>query len=292
MSWLRRLALTMFFVAHNLASSARADDPEPRMQAREAYERATRAYDSERLVLALRGFESSYRLVPRARTLWNIVVTLRRLGRNVDAANALARYVVAIDTDPRRAEQAANWLALLDAGLARVERPHSGPFSVDDVLVELPPEVAHVRVAPGVRRLSHAGQAWKLRVESGRTYAGSPPRPPLATAITKPRRWPIAATIAVVAITATGTTGWLTMRTERELREVRQDAPDDAARVQQLRMRGHRYALATNVGIGVSALAVVATGYFWWSDRAAAPPAVPIVSVGDAHAVVGVELAF
>ena len=115
------LAVTPLTIGH---AAAQADDTNAAATgaARELYQRAMRAAESERWDDARRDFERSYELAPRSATLLNLAVVNVRSGHLVTAVECYRRYLARATPDERaetgtRVEQQ---IATLESRLARV----------------------------------------------------------------------------------------------------------------------------------------------------------------------------
>lgn len=171
-------ALVLFFSSSGLPS-AQAQDA--RAEARVHFERGLELYDEGHSVEALSEFEEAYRLAPNPRLLFNMGLVYAELGRSVEAADALARFldeVTDVDAATREEARAAlrtqrariGHLALtLDAPGARVfvDDVERGTAPLDPIDVSAGEHVIAVQ-APGYESLRH-----RFRVAGGATYTVS-----------------------------------------------------------------------------------------------------------------------
>jgi tetratricopeptide (TPR) repeat protein len=148
-------------------------------RAEAAFKRAGRAFDSGDLSTALAQYQESYALWPRPRTLLNLGVVLRKLGRAADAANLFAEYLDSDAADPERVAAVQKNLEELDRGLARLTVAAAG---TGDVLVDgkpVDPGALHraLRVAAGSHRVSQDGSEVAVTVAAGESLTVTVPEP-------------------------------------------------------------------------------------------------------------------
>jgi hypothetical protein len=291
---LQACAYALFLVTG--AGAARADRDDREQVARLAYERAAAAYDRGDLEAALSGFVASYAALPRARTLWNSVVTLRALGRYVDAANALERYLVALDSDPQRAAQARNWLSAFDAKLARVSLPDDRELlQIDGRGVDVPDGVTVLRLEPGRHEITMGSHRWYVELEPGSVTALELPghKPGLRREQRQhtDRRWVTPAVLTGLAGAVALGAGVWTLETENDLAMLRARPQPDANQIDATRSQGRRLAFITNVSLGATAVAAATTLYFL-ATRERAEAASPALGVQVDRATGGIALSW
>jgi tetratricopeptide (TPR) repeat protein len=257
-------------------------------RAEAAFKRAGAAFDAGKLETALANYQESYALWPRPRTLLNLGVVLRRLGRVAEAANLLAEYIEHEAADAARVEAARKTLAELDAEVGRLQITAlgEGPVELDGELVEAPRLARPLRVTSGRHRLSQDGDSLELAIakgqemtlEIGRPRAAAPPPPPPAPPVTaapvvtaraapgQPTRFYLWTGVATVL--AGGATGLFALRLrgqQEDLDEILENpAMHEYGAAIRARDRTDRTALYTNVGLGVTAAGLVATGVLFF----------------------------
>jgi tetratricopeptide (TPR) repeat protein len=298
-------------------SSAEADRV---ARAEAAFKRAGAAFDAGKLDTALANYQESYALWPRPRTLLNLGVVLRKLGRVAEAANLLAAYVEHEAADAERIAAVKQTLAELDAevGILRISQAGQGPVELDGKVLEAAQLARPVRVSVGRHSLAQDGMTIEVAISKGQELpieVGKPAAPPAPEAPppapvpevkvepkvagkSRPARiylWTGAATVL-----AGGATGFFALR----LRSQQSDLDDilaapgmhEYAEAVAARDRADRTALYTNLGLGVTAAGLVATGvlFFLHDDgggeaetqqaRASSkkPPVVPALSTNGA----------
>ena len=265
-------------------SSAEADRV---ARAEAAFKRGGVAFDAGKLDTALANYQESYALWPRPRTLLNLGVVLRKLGRVAEAANLLAEYVEHEAADAARVDAAKKTLAELDLEVGRLQitAVGSGPVELDGKAIDAAQLTRPVRVSIGRHRVTQDGdaveiaisQGQELPIEVGRAKPAEvvvvpPPAPPpvvepakpvvKAHTSSRPRRWYLWTGAATVL--AGGATGFLAFR----LRGQQSDLDDilampqmhDYAEAVDARDKAERTALYTNIGIGVTAAGLLTTG--------------------------------
>lgn len=289
-------------------SSAEADRIS---RAEAAFKRAGAAFDAGKLDVALANYQESYALWPRPRTLLNLGVVLRKLGRVAEAANLLAEYVDHEAADAERVDAVRRTLAELDAELGRVQIAQlgSGPVTLDGEEIEPALLARPVRVAVGQHRISQGGdtvqiavsKGQELSIEVGRPVREPEPPPPPPPPVEKPvvvkpaprgprptRYFLWTGAFTVVAAGATGLLAYRLGTQQDELDQIlARPQMHEYAEAEAQRDKAERTALYTNIGIGVTAASAIATGvlFFLYDDER---PAAPVVSTsGD-----GVTLSF
>jgi tetratricopeptide (TPR) repeat protein len=265
------------------SSSAEADRV---ARAEAAFKRGGAAFDAGKLDTALAHYQESYALWPRPRTLLNLGVVLRKLGRVAEAANLLAEYLEHEAADAARVDAVRRTLAELDGEVGRLQitAVGSGAIALDGKEIEAAQLARPFRVSVGRHRLTQDGdaveiaisQGQELPIEVGRARPAEVTPPPAAPVVvveatppaveahpsSRPRRWYLWTGAATVL--AGGATGYLAFR----LRGQQADLDDILAMPQMheyaeavdARDEAERTALYTNLGIGVTAAGLVATG--------------------------------
>lgn len=257
-------------------------------RAEAAFKRAGAAFDAGKLELALANYQESYALWPRPRTLLNLGVVLRKLGRVAEAANLLAEYIEHEAADAARVEAARKTLAELDAevGRLRITALGQGAVELDGKALQSEQLSRPLRVTPGRHRLSQDGdaieiaitRAEELPIEIGRQRPAVEVAPPTVAApapVAAPSRrtsrsaptrfylWTGAATVL-----AGGATGFFALRLRGQQADLDDivDAPGmhEYGEAVEARDRAERTALYTNLGIGVTAAGLVATGVLFF----------------------------
>jgi tetratricopeptide (TPR) repeat protein len=269
--------------------SARPADNDRVARAEAAFRRAGAAFDDGNLESALASYRESYALWARPRTLLNIGLVLRKLGRLAEAANLLAEYleIQAGEVDPSRLAAVRKALDELDRELGRISIRAVGAeaISIDGRALD-PGELARpIRVVAGRHRVQQGSEVVEISVtanaeltvelDGGRAVdarpvdAAVPAAAVVATLRTpqqervepRPRRtylWAGAATVLLA-----GGTAVLAFR----LRDQESRLDDILASPQTYdfvdaiaaRDRARDTALFTNIGIGVTAAAAVST---------------------------------
>jgi tetratricopeptide (TPR) repeat protein len=295
-------------------AGAPADAPERDRvtRAEAAFRRAGAAFDAGDLQTALTEYRESYALWPRPRTLLNLGVVLRQLGRPAEAANLLAEYVDVEPADSSKVAAARKTLATLDRELARVSISARGDGELTLDGKALDPEVLRrpVRVTPGRHRISQGDDVQEISVKAGDDTTvevggaepseatdsdgaavavparATPATPAAAAAVRRasPRRlylW--TGGFTVLAGAATGGLAYRFLQQQEELDDILASPRDyELSEAEDARDRAQRGALLTNVGIGVTAAAAVATVVlFVLHDGEGAPPVV--TSAGPGH---------
>jgi tetratricopeptide (TPR) repeat protein len=290
-------------------ASAGKDERIARAEA--AFRRAGVAFDAGELEAALANYQESYALWPRPRTLLNLGVVLRKLGRGAEAANLLAEYVDSETADPTRLDAVRKALAELDAELGRlvIQAVGDGDVLIDGQLIERARLDRPVRVTPGRHRITQDRDSFEISVPAGKEQEVAvgrvvPPDPP------KQAEGPVAVTPDPIVIArpsprtsrprfylwtagATVVAGGITVFFAERLRDQQREldaiiaAPQlhEYAEAIAARDRARRTALFTNVGIGVTAAGAIATAaLFLLYDPRDGPQAA--VSVSDDRGVV------
>lgn len=272
-------------------SSAEADRV---ARAEAAFKRAGAAFDAGKLEMALANYQESYALWPRPRTLLNLGVVLRKLGRVAEAANLLSEYIEHEAADAERVDAVKRTLAEIDAEVGRLQITAlgSGPVELDGKPLELERLARPVRVEVGRHRLSQdadtveiaisRGQDLPIEIGRARPAVEKPPAPPPVVTVAppvvvkqptsreRPRRWYLWSGVATVL--AAGGTGYLAVRLSSQQSELddilANPSMHDYAEAVDARDRADRTALYTNVGLGVTAAGVVLTGvlFFLYDD--------------------------
>lgn len=262
-------------------------------RAEAAFKRGGAAFDAGKLEVALANYQESYALWPRPRTLLNLGVVLRKLGRVAEAANLLAEYVEHEAADLERVEAVRKTLTELDAEVGRLQIAAlgSGDVELDGKLLEAAQLARPVRVSVGRHRLTQDGDAVEIAISQGqqmpievgraRPVVAAPVAPPPVVAVepkpvvkartsSPPRRWYLWTGAATVL--AGGATGYLAVRLrgqQSDLDDILAMPKDHTyAEAVDARDQADRTALFTNVGIGVTAAGLVATGvlFFLYDD--------------------------
>lgn len=290
------LCLSLPAVAHAQGKQRRPSSAEADRVARAeaAFKRGGAAFDAGKLDAALANYQESYALWPRPRTLLNLGVVLRKLGRVAEAANLVAEYVEHEAADVARVEAAKKTLAEMDAEVGRLQisAMGTGPVELDGKGLEAEQLVRPVRVSVGRHRLTQDGDAVEIAISQGQLMplevgrakpvevkapAPAPmvavePAKPVVKARTssQPRRWYLWTGAATVL--AGGATGYLAFRLrgqQDDLDEIlAMPAMHDYAEAVDARDKAERTALYTNIGIGVTAAGALATGllFFLYDD--------------------------
>lgn len=282
-------------------------------RAEAAFKRAGAAFDAGKLDVALANYQESYALWPRPRTLLNLGVVLRKLGRVAEAANLLAEYVEHEAADAERVDAVRRTLAELDAELGRVQIAQlgSGPVTLDGQEIQADLLDRPVRVPVGQHRISQSGDTVQIAVSKGQELSievgraapepavVAPPPPPPAeekpVVVAPPPRGPRPTRhflwTGAVTLVAAGATGFLAYRLgtqQDELDEIlARPQMYEYAEAEEARDRAERTALLTNIGIGVTAAGVVATGvlFFLYDDERPAAPRVSSTVAPDGRGV-------
>lgn len=290
------LALSLPQVAQAQSKQRRPSSTEADRVARAeaAFKRAGAAFDAGKLEVALANYQESYALWPRPRTLLNLGVVLRKLGRVAEAANLLSEYIEHEAADAERVDAVKRTLAEIDAEVGRLQITAlgSGPVELDGKPLELERLARPVRVEVGRHRLSQDADTVEIAISRGQdlpieigrakpAVAPPPAPPPVVTApppavVTqptskeRPRRWYLWSGAATVL--AAGSTGYLAVRLSSQQSDLddilANPSMHDYAEAVDARDRADRTALYTNVGIGVTAAGVVLTGvlFFLYDD--------------------------
>lgn len=276
---------TIVAIAHcGLPHEARAQpspDADRVKRAETAFKRGSSAFDSGDVQRALAEFRESFALWPRPRTLLNIAVSLKKLGRLAEAANLLAEYLAHPAAESDRLDPVKKTLASLDKDLARIViagDDRSGveidgqPISADDL-------VRPFRVAPGKHVVSRNGtitpyelaRDQTVEVPLARATTTPVPRP----VVIPPPRTPATRTTTTVStssaylwaggatVVAAGVTTYLGLR----FRSAQTDLDDalaspsnfEYAEAVRRKDRARDAALLANIGLGVTAAGVVTT---------------------------------
>lgn len=271
-------------------SSAEADRV---ARAEAAFKRAGAAFDAGKLDTALANYQESYALWPRPRTLLNLGVVLRKLGRVAEAANLYAEYIEHEAADAARVDAARKSLAELDAevGILRITAVGEGAVELDGKALEAAQLARPLRVEAGRHTLIQDGNSIEIAISRGQELPvevgrpapppapEEPPPPPPAPAVkleakakptSRPTRfylWTGAATVL-----AGGATGFFALRLRSQQSELDDILANPGmhryADAVDARDRAERTALFTNIGIGVTAAGLVATGvlFFLYDD--------------------------
>ncbi len=266
-------------------------------RAEAAFKKAGAAFDAGKLELALANYQESYALWPRPRTLLNVGVVLRKLGRVAEAANLLAEYVEHEAADADRVDAVRKTLVEIDAEVGRLQITATGegqveldgkPLAAEQLTRPVRVEVGRHRLVQGADSVEIAiSKGQELPIEIGRT-AGPPPGPerspaPEAPAAEPspvhiperppppaPRRWYLWSGAATVLVA--GGTGYLAVRLASQQSELDDilAAPGMHSYREALDAhdRAERTALYTNIGLGVTAAGAVLTGvlFFLYDD--------------------------
>jgi hypothetical protein len=176
MTWRSIIALSVALAAvatttdavAQAAPSAGADE----IRGRALFDAGVLRYNHKRFAEAAVLFEDAYRLFPNPSILINVALTMERLKRAVDAANAYQRFLDAPDHNPAKVAEVTMALTALDAAVARIDldvtATDATPVSVnvdDGPWLPLPP--SHVlRVAAGQHVVAAKGGGVDITVEA------------------------------------------------------------------------------------------------------------------------------
>ena len=140
------LALALLVVLPRVAAAEPADEK----AARALFKDDNARLETGDFVGALDKFRAAYEKWPNAKILLNTAAALRKLGRFAEAADTYARYLDDPAADPARAAEVDKLLGELDANLARLTLPPSGPeLKVTLDGRQLPEGTRELRVDPG-----------------------------------------------------------------------------------------------------------------------------------------------
>jgi len=176
------------------ASPARADGPDAREQAAARFQRALEAAQRGRLSEAAREFEAAYALSPSPIVLYNLGQTQSALGRPVEAAQSLRRYLETetAPLEPDRAQEVKDLIAMnerLIGTLALQVTPPPQELEVDAALVA--PNAATIPLAAGrhvvvARRSGYSSGSVTVDVTPGAQVSAALTLEPLASAAPPP----------------------------------------------------------------------------------------------------------
>ncbi|MBK7536184.1 MAG: tetratricopeptide repeat protein [Myxococcales bacterium] len=264
----------------------RGSDQERIARAEAAFRKGVAAFDSGTLEKALAHYRESYALWPRARTLLNLGLVTRKLGRLAEAANFFAQYLEDDAADPARLGAVKKALSELDLELGKLILTAAGEGEVilDGLVVPAEELVRPLRVLPGPHRLQQGAAEVEVQVTRGQELAVTvgkvapveppPPPPPDPGAVVDPTPAPAPAPrsssapryylwTAVPTVLAGGATLYFGLRyrsQQAELDEIlAEPTMHDYADAVRARDRAQTSALFTNLGLGLTGAGVVAT---------------------------------
>lgn len=276
-------------------------------RAEAAFKKGVAAFDAGSLDKALAHYRESYALWPRARTLLNLGLVSRKLGRAAEAANFFAQYLEDDAVDEARVPAVQKALAELDVelGRLRVTAGGQGEVTLDgQVLAEA--ELARpLRVTPGAHRLSQGGvdtevevgPNQEVEVTAGLQVAPQPQepvpvppapeveiqRPTVAEAPSPPRRWYLWTAVPTVLAGGSALVFGLRHRSQQADLDDILAHPDqhDYADAVAARDRAQTSALYTNLSLGVFGVGAVATAtLFLLHPKSSSRPSVALTSDG------------
>lgn len=298
-------------------TDARADEDRI-ARAEAAFKKGVAAFDAGSLDKALAYYRESYAMWPRARTLLNLGLVTRRLGRPAEAANLFAQYLDDDAADEARVPAVRKALSELDQEVGRlvvtsVGETASAEVLLDGVVVASTELGRPYRVLPGAHRLQQGAFEIEVEVERGQevpvelgkreaiaapTAPGPAEAPPPPVTIedepTPPasggRRWYLWA--AVPTALAGGATVYFALRHRSDKAELddilAEPTMHDYTDAVDARDRAKRTALYTNLGLAATGVGVVATGVlFLLRPRHESPR--PSLSLAPGHAALAVS---
>lgn len=265
--------------------AAKQGDADRVARAEAAFKKGVVAFDAGALDKALAHYRESYALWPRARTLLNLGLVSRKLGRTAEAANFFAQYLEDDAVDEARVPAVQKALAELDSelGRLRITSGGSGEIMLDGQVLAEALLSRPLRVAPGAHRLSQGGVEIEVEVrvnEEAAVTAGKvaapaapepPPPPPPAPAVQMrlpergeapaPRRWYLWAAVPTVLAGGSALVFGLRHRSQQSELDDILAHPDqhDYADAVAARDRAQSSALYTNLSLGVFGVGAVAT---------------------------------
>ena len=278
-------------------------DQERIARAEAAFRKGVAAFDAGSLEKALAHYRESYALWPRARTLLNLGLVTRKLGRLAEAANFFAQYLDDDAADAARVPAVRKALGELDLELGRltITLAGEGELTVDGLVVAEAELARPLRVVPGPHRLQQDAIQEEVEVTKGQELAVTvgkrevkpppppPPRPEPAAPtvevrqrapVATPRRWYL--WTAVPTVLAGGATLYFGLRYRSQQAELddilAQPTLHDYSEAVAARDRAQTSALYTNLGLGVTGLGLAATGVLFLL-RPRPEPATPTLSL-------------
>lgn len=293
--------------ASSAQPAAKQGDADRVARAEAAFKKGVAAFDAGALEKALAHYRESYALWPRARTLLNLGLVSRKLGRNAEAANFFAQYLEDDAVDEARVPAVQKALAELDAelGRLRITAAGAGEVLLDGQVLAETELVRPLRVVPGAHRISQGGVETEIEVgvqeeasvTAGQAEVPRPPAPPPApppspevkavaadpTDTRQPRRWYLWAAVPTVLAGGSALVFGLRHRSQQaELDDILAH-PDqhDYADAVAVRDRAQSSALYTNLSLGVLGVGVVATAtLFFLRPKATSQPTMALNSEG------------
>lgn len=264
--------------------AAKQGDADRVARAEAAFKKGVAAFDAGALDKALAHYRESYALWPRARTLLNLGLVSRKLGRTAEAANFFAQYLEDDAVDEARVPAVQKALTELDSELGRLRITPGGAGEImldGQVLAEA--ELSRpLRVAPGTHRLSQGGVelevevrvAEEVAVTAGQVAAPAepePPPPPPAPEVQirlpergqapAPRRWYLWTAVPTVLAGGSALVFGLRHRSQQSELDDILAHPDqhDYADAVAAKDRAQTSALYANLSLGVFGVGAVAT---------------------------------
>lgn len=238
------------------------------------------AFDQSDFARALDRFRESFALWPRSRTLLNIAVTLKKLGRLAEAANLLAEYADAPTSEPDLVVDVKAELADLDRELGRLmfQAPTSTPIEVDGTLLASTARRRALRVAPGTHTIAQRGAMTTYEIARGEAITipspiepspmtPSPPPPSPSPSVARPVTttttssaylWAGAGTLIAGGVTAYFGLRYRDAKNDLDRANANRDTSDYGFAT-DAHQRAQDEALRTNIGLGVTAVGLLTT---------------------------------
>jgi hypothetical protein len=272
---------------HDARAQAGAVNDERAQEARARYERGLQLYNEGAFDGALVEFERAYQLVPTYKLLYNIALIRLQLNDYAQALKAFQEYLAEGGTEIAsvRRSEVERHLAVLKTKIGRIELVsgvRGADVLVDDVVVGRVPLAELLVVNPGRRRITIARgglSSTSVVTVAGQDYVKvemslDSPRPQASAPVgnaPSPNRAPVYVSWSVTAALAAATTvvGIMTLGAMSDLDDERVRMPTTRAQLDEANSRMVRFALATDILAGATAIAGATALYFTLSKPSA-----------------------
>jgi hypothetical protein len=184
-----RMALGLVCVATAVVAAQPAPDKKPsadKKTASELYDDGNKQFEAGKYIQALAFFKEAYSLLPNPKIQLNIAVTLNKLNRIADAANAFQHYIDLPDADPSMKPEIEKALVDMDKKLGTLEITVTPPDAEVQInLGEWLPaaEVKLYRISEGKFEVRARKEGYTPDTKSAQIRAGEKAAVPIALAL-------------------------------------------------------------------------------------------------------------